>query len=103
MSIGLGILTLIFLLATAVMIYIKKKKFRNVILNLVLFIVSGIALWIGNGAIQGWLILLCGIVIGGCLLTSAIHAYNQLFTSGKEYHSVGEDRKPKSFGNGYWH
>ena len=103
MNIWLGVVTLIFILVTAIIIYIKQKNIRNVIWNIVLSIVVGTSLYIGHGATQVWAILICSSIIGACLLISAIHAYNKLFTSGKVYESMGENRKPKSFGNGYWH
>ena len=102
MNIWLGVVTLIFILVTTIIIYIKRKSIRNVIWNIVISIVVGTSLYIGHGATQIWVILLCSSIIGACLLISAIHAYNKLFASGKEYKSIGEDRKPKSFGNGYW-
>lgn len=102
MNIWLGVVTLIFILATTLIIYIKQKSIRNVIRNIVLFIAVSTSLYIGHGATQIWVILLCSSIIGACFLISGIHAYNKLFTSGNVYESIGEDRKPKSFGNGYW-
>lgn len=103
MNIWLGIITLLFILVTALIIYIKQKKIRYVIWNLILFIVAGTSFWFGHDATEGWRIMLCSIIVGGCWLTSAIHAFNKIFTSGKVPEYVGETRKPKSFGNGYWH
>lgn len=103
MSIWLGVVTLIFILVTTIIIYIKRKKIGNVIWNLLLSIVVGTSLYIGHGATQVWAILICSIIIGACLLISIIHAFNKLLISGKVYESIGENRKPKSFGNGYWH
>lgn len=103
MNIWLGIITLIFILVTAVIIYIKLKKIGNVIWSTVLSIIVGISFWFGYGARELWLILLCSIIIGACLLVSVIHAYNKLLTSGVKYESVGDTKKPRPFGNGYWH
>ena len=103
MNIWLGIITLIFILVTSVAIYIKLKKIGNVIWSIVLSIVVGTSLWFGYGSKELWLILLCSIIIGACLLISVIHAYNKLLTSGEKYESVGDTEKPRTFGNGYWH
>ena len=102
MNIWLGVVTLIFILATALIIYIKQKNIRNVIWNIVMFIAVITSLYIGHRATQIWVILLCSSIIGACLLISVIHAFNKLFTSGKAYKSIGEDRKQISFGIGYW-
>lgn len=103
MNIWLGIITFIFILVTAVIIYIKLKKISNVLWSTVLLIIAGTSFWFGYGTRELWLILLCSIIIGACLLVSVIHAYNKLLTSGEKYESVGDTKKPRSFGNGYWH
>ena len=103
MNIWLGVVTLIFILVTTIIIYIKQKSIRNMIWNIVLSIFVGTSLYIGHGATQVWAILVCSIIIGACLLISVIHAFNKLLISDKVYESIGENRKPRSFGNGYWH
>lgn len=116
MKIWFGVVTLIFILVTTIIIYNKQKSIRNVIWNVVLSIVVGTSLYIGHratqgwtilytghGVTQGWTILICSSIIGACLLISVIHAFNKLLLSDKVYESIGENRKPKSFGNGYWH
>ena len=102
MNIWLGVATLIFIVITTVFILIKYRNTRSILLNISLFIASFVALWIGSNSIQLWLILLCSIIIGLCLLLAVVYGYNKLFTTGKVYESIGENRKPKSFGNGYW-
>lgn len=103
MNIWLGIITLIFIFVTAVIIYIKLRKIVNVIFSTVLSIIVGTSLWFGYGSTELWLILLCSIIIGACLLISVIHAYNKLLTTGEKYEAVGDTKKPRTFGNGYWH
>jgi hypothetical protein len=102
MNIWLGVVTLIFILVTTIIIYIRRKSIRNVIWNIVVSIVVGTSLYIGHGATQVWAILVCSIIIGACLLISVIHAFNKLLIADKVYESIGENRKPRSFGNGYW-
>lgn len=102
MNIWLGVVTLIFILMTAIIIYIKRKGIRNVICNILVSIVAGTSLYIGHGATQEWMILVCSIVIGACLLISVVHAFNKLLTTGKVYESIGENKKQKTFGIGPW-
>ena len=102
MNIWLGVVTLIFILITTIIIYLKHKNIRSIIWNIVRFIIVGIALYFGRSATQILEILFFGIAIGACLLISIIHAYNKLFASGATYESVGESRKPRAFGNDYW-
>lgn len=102
MNIWLGVGTLIFILVTTIIIYIKQKNIRNVIWNIVVSIVVGTSLYIGHGATQVWVILICSSIIGACLLISAIHAFNKLFITDKVYESIGENKKQKTFGIGYW-
>lgn len=93
MNIWLGYSTLIYILTTALIIYIKQKNIRNVVLNLVLLILVCLTLYIGRSASQVWVILLCSTIIGVSLLISTIHAYNKLFRSGGKYESIGEHEK----------
>lgn len=102
MNIWLGVVTLIFIFITTIIIYTKHKNIRSVIWNIVRFIVVGIVLYFGRSASQILEIIVLGIIIGACLLISVMHAYNKMFTSGITYESVGENRKPRTFGNGYW-
>lgn len=102
MNIWLGVGTLIFILITTIIIYLKHKNIRSVIWNIVRFIIVGIALYLGRNASQILEILFFAITIGACLLISIMHAYNKLFIFGTTYESVGEQKKPRAFGNDYW-
>ncbi len=102
MNIWLGVFTLLFILITTIIIYLKKRKIRNGIWNIVRFFVVGIALYIGRGSSQFWEIMTYGTIIGACLLISILHAYNKLFTSDTTYDSIGEHKKAKTFGTDYW-
>lgn len=102
MNIWLGVITLIFILITTIIIYLKHKKIRSIIWNIVRFIIVGIALHFGRSASQLLEILVFGITIGACLLISIMHTYNKLFLSSATYESIGESRKPRAFGNDYW-
>lgn len=102
MNVWLGAITLVFILFTGVIIYIKHRKLRYIIWNVVLFITTSIALFFGVGSKELWLVLVCSMAIGGSLLISFIHGYNKLVSTGKVYKSIGDNQKPKSFGNGYW-
>lgn len=98
----LGIVTLLFILVTAIIIGMKFKNIKSILWNIVLLIASGVSFGFGNSLSEVWETLLCNIIIGASLLIAAIHAYNKLFTSGKVYESIGESKKPRMFGNGYW-
>lgn len=102
MNIWLGVVTLLFILITTIVIYLKHKRIRSVIWNVVRFIVVVIALYFGRNASQILEIVSLGIIIGACLIISMLHAYNKLFAPSTTYVSVGESRKPRSFGNDYW-
>lgn len=102
MNVWLGVITLIFILITGVFILLKHKKIGSVLWNILLFIVSFVALWFGGSSKELWLILLCSTVMGCCLLIAVVHSYNKLISTGKVNESVGEIRRPKTFGNGYW-
>lgn len=102
MNIWLGVITLLFIFITTIIIYLKHKSIRSIIWNIVRFIIAGAALYFGRNASQILEILFFGITIGACLLISIMHAYNKLFAPGATYESVGETRKPRSFGNDYW-
>ena len=64
-------------------------------------VVAGTLYW-GRHAAQMLEIMVLGIIVGACLILSVLHAYNMLFMPGQGYESVGENRRPRSFGNGYW-
>ena len=102
MNIWLGVVTLLFILITTIVIYLKHKNIRSVIWNVVRFIVVVIALYFGRNASEILEIISFGIIIGACLLISMMHAYNKLFAPGATYASVGESRRPRAFGNDYW-
>jgi hypothetical protein len=102
MNIWLGVFTVIFILITSIIIYLKKRKIQHVIWNIVRLIIVGVALYIGRDASEFWPILICSIIIGACLLISILHAYNKLFTSDTTYDPIGENKKPKTFGTDYW-
>lgn len=102
MNVWLLLITLVFICIAGISIYIKHRKFRYIVWNCILFVISSIAFWIGGSSKELYLVLICSFVIGGSLLLSVLHAYNKLISSSKYYESIGENRKQRSFGNGYW-
>jgi len=101
MNIWFGIVTLVFIFVTTGVIYAKHRQIKMIIWNIVRFMLAGVALYFGSGTTEIWKIIVCGMMIGFCFLISAMHAYNKLFAP-RTYESVGETRKPRSFGNDYW-
>lgn len=102
MNICLGAGTLVFILITTVLIYIRHKKAGSIGWSLFRMVVVAGTLYWGRHAAQTLEIMVLGIIVGACLILSVLHAYNMLFMPGQGYESVGENRRPKSFGNGYW-
>lgn len=102
MNIWFGLFTLAFISITTVAIYLKHKTFRTIVWNIIRFVIVGITVYIGRDATDVMAIILYSMVMGACFLISVMHAYNKLFAPNQTYESIGETRKPKSFGNDYW-
>lgn len=102
MNIWLGIITCGFIIITAALIYLKHRNIKSVTRHGLLLCVASTALWFGSQSAQLWVILLCSIIVGLSLIAAFIYTYDRIFTSGKINESVGENKKPKPFGNGYW-
>lgn len=102
MNLILSGLTLVYLLATALLILRKHRKIRRIVMNVGLTVASFVGLWVGRSSNAFWTQLGCNLAIGACLLFGVVHSYNQLIAPPQKYNTLGEGHKPRPFGNGYW-
>lgn len=98
----LTVVTLCYIIGTSILILLKHRHWRPIVLNGLLLCASIAALWIGTRTQAFWTQLACNLTIGASLLFSVVHSYNKLVAPAKHYDTVGENQKPRPFGNGYW-